>query len=470
MKSRNQWIAYAFVGAASIGFLPALSAQQPQATPVNVVQVREAEVPQTVTLVGSTYPVKRSAIASEMAGLVETIPVEAGDHVEKNQLIGRLRDTQQRLLVQQAEATLDELQARLDELVAGTREEEKARAQELMEEARAVYEKWKLELERINRLRQQNSASDKEFNDAKWDTAAAKARLGQATAAHELAQKGPRQEEIARARHAVAAQKAVVEQLKYDLSRMEIRAPFDGDVVSKHTEIGQWLAAGGQLVEMIDVSKVKVIVDVPEAIVSASRPGESVFIEVEALKRSYDSRITRLVPDADRQARTFPIEIVLDNEDQALKSGMFVRTRVPSGPKIRSSIVPRDAIIQRSGSYLVVMIGPAMGGPGEMGYPTPVRLGAVIGDWVSVEAAQLQPGAKVAIKGHDRIFGPVMVKPIPVEFALPEDVNVTETQPATADGEKTDVSADQRAGANQRTGQTGGHAKTEAPGPVAKGE
>ena len=443
--SRADGPAWATVSAASVGWLAALCVAlaavdvfaQGHVSLVSVVPAQKRMVRSTIELVGSVRPYTRSLIASEVAGLVEALPVEEGDRLKEGDAICRLRRRTRELALEEAKARLRQLDEQWAELKAGTRKEEITRAKAEMEEARAIKEKWEKELERLTGLRDQGSAGLKEYNHAVADAAAARERLAQAAAKHNLAVAGPRKEEVTRAEFAVEAQRVAVARLEYDLKQCEIRAPFAGYVTQKHTELGQWIAGGGNVVELIDLDRVLVRVDVPESAIAGAREakerGEPVAVVVEALGKTFRGTIKHIIPQADEKARTFPVEVELDNRQHDLGSGMFTRVRMPAGPAVESVIVPRDAILQRGGGHYLVIVGPAPPpAEGQFAMPVPVQLGADVGTWVAIHSSSVGPGVPVAVKGHDRIYGPGPTIPRPASVPAPEAARRPSSQPAGA--------------------------------------
>lgn len=392
---------------------------QGQTSVVAVVPARQQAVASTIDLVGSVRPYTRSVIAGEVSGVVEALPAEEGDRLDKGEVICRLRRRTRELALKAETATLGRVAEQLAELEAGTRKEELARAKAEMEEARALHGKWLKELDRVTGLRKEGSAGQKEYNDAVAETAAARERLAQTEAVYELAVAGPRAEQITQAKLAVEAQRSVVARQQYDLDQCTIRAPFAGYVTRKHTEVGQWLAAGGAVVELIDIEHVLVRVDVPESAIGGARKGQTACVVVGALGKTFRGVVKHVIPQADEKARTFPVELEVDNPDNELKSGMFTRVNLPAGPTIESVIVPRDAILQRGPMHFVVIVGPPpppAEPKGEFAMPVPVQLGADVGVWVAVQSPMVQPGVRVAVKGHDRIYvpGPTISRPAKV--------------------------------------------------------
>jgi RND family efflux transporter MFP subunit len=255
---------------------------------------------------------------------------------------------------------------------------------------------------------------------------AARQRLSQFRAAHEIAVNGPRPEEIARARYDVAAQEAVVQRLERDLEKTKIGAPFDGFVVAKRTEVGEWIDAGGAVCDMVALEKVKIRADVPENAVAFSRVGAPATVYFEALDKTYSATVSRVIPRATTAARTFPIEIDLPNEDHALLAGMFAWAYVPAGPTGRRLMVHKDAIVSRGLSKQVFVIRPGQG-DGKMAIPMPVTTGLEVAGEIEIQAPGLQAGDVLVTRANERLFGPT-----PVVLVSPD---APATQPSRAAAE-----------------------------------
>lgn len=374
--------------------------------PIAKVVVAQAEVKQarpTVTLVGTVGPVRRSGVGAEIAEIVRAMPVREGDLVEKGGLLCKLDDVVMSFRLLEARARWGTLTARHEELMAGTRAEELRRLAALVEEARAEHERWKLEMVRVDGLYQGRVANQKEVYDTRAELAAAEQRLVAAQAQDDMGRAGPRQEVIAQAAHAVAAQQAVVNRLEAELQRTEIRAPFRGFVVKRGAEVGEWVEAGNQVVEMIDLASVLVRVDVPESALPFLAVGDAARIYVDALQRSFDGRIKHIIRQADERARTFPVEIELDNADLALAGGMFARASVAAGEAKDVVSVPKDALVERDGTTYVGTVMPGREG-GMVGVLMAVTTGGDIGDWIAITSGNIEPGLTIITRGTENMM------------------------------------------------------------------
>ncbi len=374
-------------------------------TRVVVAETQVRDMPATATLVGSVDAVRRSRVGAEVGGIVVEMPVRQGDAVTAGDLICRLDDELVRFQLDEARARLGSLKAVHEELVTGTRPEVLARLEAIVAEAEARRQRWAYEVERVRRLYSDKEAgSQKEVYDAEAELASAVHLKAAAEANYEEAKNGPRREEIARAAYDVAEQESVVQRLERELRKTRILAPFDGYVVRRAVEVGEWVASGDEVVEIADLSTVLVRVYVPEFALAYCTEGTEAGVRIDALQRTYAGHIKHRIPLADATARTFPVEIEVDNADRHLAAGMFARATVPSGPDTKSVAVPRDAVTDRQGTSYIALVMP--GERGLTAMPTPVAIGADAGGWVAIKSDNVPPGAQVVIRGNERIMFP----------------------------------------------------------------
>jgi len=326
------------------------SGQMPTAEVV-VAQAEIRELPSTMTLVGTVEPLKRSLVGSEIAGIVASMPVRQGDHIEQNALILSLNDDALRWQLAEARASL--------------------------QAAEAMLRRWEFEVQRVAKLYDRQQANDKEVYDTQ--------------AEHDIA------------KYTVEERKAKAARLESDLGKTKITSPFTGDVVRRATEVGEWIDRGGQVVEIVDQSSVLVRVDVPESAISHVNVGDPATVKIDALKKVFDGEIRHVMRQADAAARTYPVEIVIDNHDGKLAAGMFARATVISGSRAKVVSVPKDAVVERDGVAYVGLVIPGERG-GKAGVLAPVTTGADVGDWIAITSKNLDPGMEVITRGNERMF------------------------------------------------------------------
>lgn len=381
---------------------------------VLVSPVVQRRLPATIRVVGTIEPDKTAVVASEESGIVRERLADVGAMVKAEQVICRLDPAPAALRLEEARAQLGTLQAKLEELENGVRAEELARLTASVAEATAMRDKWEFEKRRLAELGP-NSA-EKETHDAEMEYIASQRRLAQEQARLDMARNGARAEEKAAARFAVAAQQALVNRLERSLRLMEIRAPFDGFIVSRRAEVGEYVEAGGAVCEMVAIETVRVRVNVPESAVRFARVGAPASVEVEATGETVAGTITRVIPRADASAHTFPIEIDVPNGAHTLLPGMFVYAHVPAGPDEERLMVNKDAIVARGTSKTIFVVREGEKGA-SMALPLGVVTGLELSGEIEVRSEQLRAGDLVVCRGNERLFGPSPVIPLPLNGA-----------------------------------------------------
>ncbi|MCH8148533.1 MAG: efflux RND transporter periplasmic adaptor subunit [Planctomycetes bacterium] len=380
---------------------PGLHAQ-PGPTKVAVTEARIMRAPSTMVLVASVEPVRKSRVGSEIAGLVEVMPVHQGDFVKKGDALCRLDSATLRHRAVEAKARLSVLQSAHEELLAGTRKDELVRLGALRDEAVEELKMWEFEFARVNKLHEGRESNRKELVEARTLFRTAERRMIAAKARYDLGSQGPRKEVIAQARYEVAEQQAVVDRTATELEKTTIRAPFDGYVVRRNVEVGEWVTVGGQIVEMVDLSSMLVRVNVPESALPFLHVGDRTRIEIDALARFFEGKVKHIMRDADRTARTFPVEIEIPNDQKLLAGGMFARATVTVGDDVDVVAVPKDAVVERRGITQVGVVVPGERG-GFNALLVSVILGSDIGDWIAITSGNIEPGDKIVTHGTERI-------------------------------------------------------------------
>ncbi len=355
------------------------------AQPVSKVLLAEAqlkELPATSLLVGSVRPNRISIVGAEVEGLVTALPVRQGDYLKTGTLICQLNDDILQLELRAAEGRLESLSA-------------------AVEIANADLGRWTREKERVAKLEVSHRANAKEVYDTLADFLIAKNRVREAE-------------------QDVVEQNAQVALKKIEIAKTRISAPFDGYVTALHTEVGQWLQRGGQVVEIIDLETVLVRVDAPESAIAHIQVGDAVQVKLDALNDTVTGRVKYIIPQAHELARTFPVDIAIANPAHELRSGLFARCTIQTGVSGQAVAVPRDAVVHREGTNRIWKV-EAAGPQGMMAFPIAVTLGAEVGEWVAITSGNVSPGMKVVVRGNEQLM------PFPATVVVVEEEALTTT-------------------------------------------
>ena len=145
---------------------------------------------------------------------------------------------------------------------------------------------------------------------------------------------------------------------KRKLNDASIKSPINGIVNKKYIEVGAFVTAQGtQLFELVDVSKLKLKVNVNESQVANLKLGDKIDIKSSVFPtEKFDGRITFIAPKADATLN-FPIEIeVANNTKNSLKAGMY-GTAVFNFPQQAPTIlIPRTSFVGSVSSNQVFVL------------------------------------------------------------------------------------------------------------------
>ncbi len=122
-----------------------------------------------------------------------------------------------------------------------------------------------------------------------------------------------------------------------------IYSPIDGVIRSIEVHQGRWLETGGDLVELVDPSRMWVLLDAYERDLPFIRYGQHVELRVDALPgRTFEGFVAFIPPELDPRTRTAKVRLTVANADGALRQGMFVRAALKVGIRADASVFAPD--------------------------------------------------------------------------------------------------------------------------------
>ncbi len=409
-----------YAGLASLLIFAATTIAQPPQPPVTVVvaSVVEREVSAGQTFVGAVVPPRRSIIGSAVDGRVSALYVDAGDAVgppqpddngtERGQPIAQLLTDTISIEIASASAEMLLRQHELAELEAGSRPEEIAEANARLGAAQALKDFTKARFVRTKALFDQaNTASLDELEQTLSASVAADQNQVAARATADLAIAGPRKEHIEQARARLAVATENVKHLESQKAKYTLRAPFEGSIVAKHTEIGAWVSRGDPVAELIELDPIEIDVMVPEAFITHVHLGAAAQIRADAVPdQAFTGAVARIIPDADRRSRTFPVKVRLANPKTAdghiLKSGMLARVTLAIGPPIQALLVPKDALVLGGPQPALMVVTTNPETKQDTVRPVSVQLGVTDGSLIQV-TGNLTATDRIVVVGNERV-------------------------------------------------------------------
>ncbi len=201
--------------------------------------------------------------------------------------------------------------------------------------------------------------------------------------------------------HRVAGQKLIVLGVPADaitrlpeapaemLSRLEIRAPFDGRVIARDVTVGESVRADEAIFTIADLSTVWVDVTVYAKDLGLVREGQDATIRSSDIGAQATGRVSFIGSLVGQDTRAATARIVLPNPDGRWRPGLFVNVQLVTAASSVPMVVSVDAI-QTFRDWKVVFVR-----YGDHFEARPVELGRTDGKWVEVLSG-LKPGVRYA--------------------------------------------------------------------------
>jgi RND family efflux transporter MFP subunit len=355
---------------------------------VKTAKVVETPVGETVTVNGTLAAYDRTTVSVKVPGRLQTISVDLGSVVHKGQSIGQLEQQDYKLRVQQAEAALAQARARLGLSPSGADDNVTAEQTGTVRQAKALLDDAKLRRDRAAKLVEQGIVSRAELDTADSDHKVALSRYQDAL------------EEIRNRQGLLAQRRTELSLAKQQLADTIVYAPMEGVVQEKKASVGEYLAAGAPVVDIVRIDPLRLQVEVPEREAHNIRNGQSVRVTVEGDETSYLGYVRRLSPTISAQNRVLAVEADVPNNGR-LRPGAFVRAEIITNQSDTAATVPPNAIVTFAGIEKVIIVenGKAVEKPVTTGRRGPdwveIKSGVNVGQIVVVDPGNLQSGQAV---------------------------------------------------------------------------
>ncbi|MFA5516395.1 MAG: efflux RND transporter periplasmic adaptor subunit [Desulfuromonadales bacterium] len=215
-----------------------------------------------------------------------------------------------------------------------------------------------------------------------------------------LEQKFVSQQEYDEARKAFDIAHADLARARLALEKSTLLSPVDGVVDLLLIDRGEYVAEGAPVAVLVQVDRLKALVEVPEKDVSWLRSGQTVDVLPAAIAgpagKVREGKILHLAYKADPLTRTYLAKIEVRNPAGDLRPGMILRARFLRRELTQAIAIPLYAVVERGGERIVFV---EVQGIAQR---RPVRTGAVLGDRVVIEEG-LRPGDRLLVQGQQLV-------------------------------------------------------------------
>ena len=275
---------------------------------VELGSAKRGDVAAHLTVVGNLIGLQTVAIAPRTGGRLLSVNVQLGDRVRRGQILAKVEDREIVEQVRAAEASQEVAKATI-------------------RQREADLNVAKLNYDRSKSLYERQLLAKQALDDAESRHLAAVAQLDLSTA--QLSQNAAR-----------------LEELKINLQHTSVTSPVDGFVASRSVDPGAMVNTNTAIASVVDISRLRLVVNVVEKDLRMVSPGDVAEVEVDAYPgEKFTGKIARVAPVLDPATRTAQMEVEIPNGDNKLKPGMYARINLTVEDRKGALVAPKNAVI-----------------------------------------------------------------------------------------------------------------------------
>jgi len=311
---------------------------------VVVAQIGQEDVARNEPFLGLLYYDRVSHISTEVPGLVDQITVRAGDRVTKGEPLVRLNTELHDNMITFSKTKIKQINLRI-------RQAER-------------------DYKRMKSLYADKGTSQKNYEDAEFA--------------------------LRNARIEKQAAEVALEQLLIEQRKSVITAPFDGIVLEKNVDSGDWVQQGRQLVSIGSTHDLFVRVPIAETGLQFITFGREAPVRINAFHKELTGVIVDLAPVADAKTKNVFLKIRIPALTMAAEN-MSATVFLPVSRKQQLRTIPRDALVKFQGKDFVYTVK-----EGKAAI-LPVNIVTYLGDKIGADNPYFVPGMKVVVEGNERL-------------------------------------------------------------------
>lgn len=311
---------------------------------VVVAQIQEKMVVENTAIVGVLYFDRVSSLSTEVAGLVRSVHFREGDRVKRGGVLLTLNTDFIDKDIELVETKIEQVGVQI--------------------------EKTDKDLTRFKRLYRQQAIPEREYDDV-----------------------GFKRRDLVKQSDALKKQLEIARLKK---AKGVIRAPFNGVILAKKAEVGNWIAPGHELCRIGSSEDVFVKVPVAEELLVYSNKGDVVDVTVNAFDKKLKGTIAGIMPVADPRTKNVMLKIRLPRMETAVEN-LSATVFVPVSGRKRLKLIPRDALVTLQGKDIVFTVND------NKAVPVPIHIVSFLGEFAGIKASEIPDGAMVVVDGNERL-------------------------------------------------------------------
>lgn len=288
-----------------------------------------------IVLTAEFIPFQEVDLMAKVSGYVKEIRVDVGDHVRQGQALATIEIPEMQDDMMRAQATIEQAEAE----VTGARDE--------IRRAESAHEIAHLSSQRLAAVVKERPGlvAQQEIDDAHSRDLVAEAQFAGANS------------HLGAAMQKVSVTRSELARVKTMLAYAQVTAPFAGVITKRYANTGSMIQAGTAsqtqampLVRLSENSLLRLILPVPESVVSLVKVGQALTVRVPTMNRTFPGKVARFSDRVQLSTRTMDTEVDVPNSNFTLVPGMYAEVNFTTESRNHALTVPIAAVNLNAGS------------------------------------------------------------------------------------------------------------------------
>jgi len=364
--------------------------------PVKVIKVNKQKIIPTISVLGTIEEFEKVKITSKISGSIENIYVQEGDRVKKNSKLAQIERLPLELELKKNIAQLNEAKSSLayaKQKLYDKRKEAEIKINRIVK-LRANFKKLKAKLKKMKatfkgkkELYKEEGISKEEYQTVRTELISTESQYIAALKDLQIAKVGYRNSdikamgykvpkdkkkkfqlfveinsglekaEVQKAEARLNSAKIAVQSTRRLLRETTIRSPINGIVALRNKGIGENVGSGNvssnsePIMILVDIHKLYATFNVRASELIYIKKGIKIEFTVDVYRNEKFIGIVRCInPVIDGKTHTAKVKALLNNHNEKLKPGMFIRSKIITGGLKHIVLLPTEAIIPKEGN------------------------------------------------------------------------------------------------------------------------
>ncbi len=150
--------------------------------------------------------------------------------------------------------------------------------------------------------------------------------------------------------------KADIQTTKIQISKTEIRAPYEGEIGLRNVSLGAYISSNDIITTLRQVKQLKLEFSIPEKYAKFISKGYEVKFKVDGGAKTHQAKVMATEGNVEQTTRTLKVRALVEQVDRELVPGLFAKVNLQLGKNLEALMVPTQAVIPKARNKQVIVL------------------------------------------------------------------------------------------------------------------